>query len=381
MHLGLVIHGGLDRLSGGFLYDRMLVQHLQASGWRVDVFALPWGSYLSSLALNLSAQLLSEIESSSIDLLVEDELSHPSLFALNRGVRRHIQIPIVSVVHHLRSDEGRSAWMNPFYRVLERTYLRGVDAAVCNSLATQRSLEALLDRRLPSVVAYPGRDPILPEIDPEQIRTRAIAAGPLKVVFLGNVIPRKGLLVLVEALSSVSAGDWRLEIIGDLTADPSHTRRLRRAIEQAGVADRVNLAGRLDGAALGRRLMECHVMVVPASYEGFGIAYLDGMAYGLPALATTAGGAGELVRHGHNGYLIPPNDAQGLAAGLVSLMKDRRTLAKMGLAALETYRSHPTWSESAELVRRFLFDLRGDVSRFAMAGRRSPYLRARGGSP
>jgi len=182
MHLGLVIHGGLDRLSGGFLYDRMLVQHLQASGWRVDVFALPWGSYLSSLALNLSAQLLSEIESSSIDLLVEDELSHPSLFALNRGVRRHIQIPIVSVVHHLRSDEGRSAWMNPFYRVLERTYLRGVDAAVCNSLATQRSLEALLDRRLPSVVAYPGRDPILPEIDPEQIRTRAIAAGPLKVV-------------------------------------------------------------------------------------------------------------------------------------------------------------------------------------------------------
>jgi len=368
MHLGLVIHGDLDRLSGGFLYDRMLVQHLQASGWRVDVFALPWGSYLSNLALSLSGQLSSEIESSSIDLLVEDELSHPSLFALNRWVRRHSQIPIVSVVHHLRSDEARSAWMNTFYRVLERTYLRGVDAAVCNSLATQRSLEALLDRPLPSVVAYPGRGHILPQIDPEQIRTRALAAGPLRVVFLGNVIPRKGLLVMVEALSSVSAADWRLEIIGDLTVDLSHTCRLRRAIEQAGVADRVTFAGRLDGAALGRRLMESHVMVVPASYEGFGIAYLDGMAYGLPALATTAGGAGELVRHGYNGYLIPPNDSEALAAGLVSLMKDRPTLAKMGLAALETYRSHPTWSESAELVRRFLFDLRGDVSQFAMAG-------------
>jgi glycosyltransferase involved in cell wall biosynthesis len=120
-------------------------------------------------------------------------------------------------------------------------------------------------------------------------------------------------------------------------------------------------------------------MVMPSTHEGFGIAYLDGMAYGLPAVATSAGGARELVRHGHNGLLVPPDDPVALADQLARLIEDRRWLTLMGQAALATYREHPTWRDSAEVVRGFLTGLKNKPDRPAMAGQRSHHFTTAGG--
>ena len=75
----------------------------------------------------------------------------------------------------------------------------------------------------------------------------------------------------------------------------------------------VTLTGVISDAELAAILGRSHVLVVPVEYEGFGTAYLEGMGFGLPAIGTTSGGAGEIIADGVNGYLVPPNDPTMLA--------------------------------------------------------------------
>jgi glycosyltransferase involved in cell wall biosynthesis len=379
MHVGFIVPGSLDNHSGGFLYDRMLVQHLRSRGWRIDVIPVAWGRYAEDLLRNLGLTSPQRFDPGSLDLLLEDELSHPALLSLNRGIRRQTNLPIVAVVHHLRSSEARSGRMNALYRWIERLYLTDIDGAICNSLATRQSVEALWPEARPSVVAYPGRAQMKSQVNPEDVRTRAWSAGPLKIVFVGNLIPRKGLLTLLDALAGISQLDWELDVVGDPSIDRAHLRRIRWAIARAGLDHRVRLRGRLEERSLSALLAEAHTMVVPSTYEGFGIAYLDGMAYGLPAVGTTAGGAAELVHHGHNGFLIQPGDANSLAQSLASLMCDRKALAKMGVAALGTYRNHPSWSDSGEVVRSFLLGMKDKAYEPAAASPRSQHFTTAGG--
>jgi glycosyltransferase involved in cell wall biosynthesis len=98
-------------------------------------------------------------------------------------------------------------------------------------------------------------------------------------------------------------------------------------------------------------------MVVPSSYEGFGIVYLEGMCFGLPAIGTTAGAASEIITHGEDGYLIQPNDATALAHHLNQLTRDRELLVRLSLNAVKRYRSQPKWDETARNIREFLYQM------------------------
>ncbi|MEK7784091.1 MAG: glycosyltransferase family 4 protein, partial [Chloroflexota bacterium] len=142
-------------------------------------------------------------------------------------------------------------------------------------------------------------------------------------------------------------------------ADAAYVKTIRRQIEREGLSDNVILLGSLGEAELANEFARSHALVVPSSYEGFGIVYLEGMAFGLPAIATTAGAASEIITHGENGFLIAPNDVEALAGHIQTLMRDRERLAVMSLAALERCRAHPTWEQSAGSIRDFLLKVGG----------------------
>ena len=101
MKLGFLIYGSLDTLSGGYMYDRMLVEYLRAQGDTVEVISLRWRNYAAHLTDNFTFKLPSDL-----DILIEDELNHPSLIRANRGPHPY---PIVSLVHHLRCSEKPKA--------------------------------------------------------------------------------------------------------------------------------------------------------------------------------------------------------------------------------------------------------------------------------
>lgn len=355
LHLGLVIYGSLDTVSGGFLYDRRLVDYVSRRGERVEIFSLPWRTYGRRLLDNFSLRAFGQLTRTPVDLLLQDELCHPSLVWLNRRYRRrHPQTPLISIVHHLRVSEARPKWQNRVYRVVERGYLRSVDGFIFNSRATARSVEDVLGRQRPAVVAVPGGNRFAGALGEAGIKKRVECPGPLKILFLGNLIPRKGLHTLLAALAALPRREWRLTVAGSLTMDPAYAAAVRRQVERWGLQDRVTFAGPLHDQEVARQLSQAHILAVPSSYEGYGIVYLEGMGFGLPAIATTAGGAKEIITHGKDGFLIPPGDAAGLAECLSQVMQDRERLLTMSLAARKTFLAHPSWEESCARIHGFL---------------------------
>ena len=83
MRFGLLIYGQLADQSGGYLYDRRLVEHLRAHGHQVDIISLPWRSYARHLADNLDQSLYRRLRDLDVDILLQDELNHSSLFDIN----------------------------------------------------------------------------------------------------------------------------------------------------------------------------------------------------------------------------------------------------------------------------------------------------------
>jgi len=345
----MVIYGSLDTLSGGYIYDRRLVEYLRAQGDSVEIISLPWRSYAAHLTDNLSFKL-----PSNFDILIQDELNHPSLIAANR---RRRPCPIVSLVHHLRCSELRAGWQNGFYRIIEKEYLKSVDGFIFNSRTTKAAVNELIGHGKPAIVAFPPTDRFTRASSEEEIKARA-SQSPFRILFLGNLIERKGLHTLLKALGLTPSG-VHLDIVGSETTEPAYARKMRKIAASNRLSSIVTFHASLDKEPLIEKFRQAHVLVVPSSYEGFGIVYLEGMCFGLPAIGTTAGAAGEIIEHEKTGFLIQPGDHESLAAFISSLAKDRSLLANLSINARVRYNRQPSWSQTAGQIRTFLQSMTG----------------------
>ena len=372
MKIGLIIYGSLETLSGGYLYDHHLVDSLRESGDEVDIISLPWRNYAAHLTDNLRVKL-----PRGFDILIEDELCHPSLISANSSMH---DCPVVSLVHHLRSSEDRSGWQNRVYEFIEAKYLRTLDGFIFNSMTTSEKVRSILRQDTPAVIANPPTDRFGNPQSEEAILERS-NQKPIRLMFLGNLIARKGLHTLLEAVAdyvdqksyssnsfnSIRPGtgvlrdpvDIHLDIVGSEDFDPRYARSMKLKVDQLGLTSFVEFHGAQSNHHLSELLKRTNILVVPSTFEGFGIAYLEGMCFGLPAIGTTSGAAQEIITNGLDGYLIEPGDSHSLVEKIDMLLRDRRLLIRMSLAARQRYLKQPAWEESATKIWRFLHSLAG----------------------
>ncbi len=356
MKTAFLLYGGLNNLSGGFLYDRNMVRYLEQKGDRVEVVSLRQPGYGRALLVNLSGAVARRLSAGGFDVILEDELAHPSLCGTNRRLKTSCACPVVSIVHHLRCSEKWPRWQMRIYRNIEKVYLDSVDAFIFNSTTTRESVQLLLGRTVDNVVAFPSAAHINSPMSEREIVNRAYRKGGLDVLFIGNIIRRKQLHVLVEALGYVT-GDCRLTVIGNPDIDTAYVEEIEMMIERMGLASRIVFRGYVTDAELASSLRESHLLVMPSAYEGFGIAYLEAMAFGLPAIGTPSGGAAEVITDGRDGFLVAADDVWALAGRIQSLADNRKRLAEMGCSALATYRSRPTWDDCGSAIYAFLHGL------------------------
>lgn len=358
MKIGLLLYGSLDIMTGGFLYDRMLVEYLESQGHRVEVISLPWQSYGRNMLRNLDRHLLRRIAGGGYDLLLQDELAHPSLFVLNERLRTRIDCPIVAIVHHLRISEQHPVYRRPLYRYVERRYLAGLDAVICNSQTTLRSVDRLAGPPRQAIVAVPSGSRFQ-GLSSGEVEARATRQHPLEYIFVGGIIRRKGVHNLIAAYAQLADHPVRLTLVGSLIFDPRYAHSIRRLIEQHDLHDRVAVLGSLPDAELAARLAQADVLVVPSLYEGFGIVYLEGMAFGLPAIAGAGGATHEIITDGVDGFLVGPGNERALAERLARLDSDRGLLRRVSLAARARFEGHPTWHQTMAPVEVFLRQVAG----------------------
>ena len=371
MRIALLIYGSIDQVSGGYFYDRKLVEHLRMHGDVVSVFSLPRRWYFRSLLQNFRTFPAATAEPGGpgsphdprdFDVIIQDELLHPSLFLANLR-QKNTKPVIVSLVHHLRSSENHPRTLLFVYRIIEKIYLNSVDGFIFNSRSTRKDVVRLLKSDKPGIVATPsGKFPHVPGAgntrnSGEPPRTQR----PLSLLFVGNLISRKGLHVLLDALSALNTsnipdtgtGLWRLVVAGDPDADRRYARRIKKRA-QTFPAGQVVFEGKVPDRRLEELYRGADVLAVPSEHEGFGIVYLEAMSFGLVPLASRSGGAVEIVGHGKCGFLIEPGDAAALARVIAELISDPALLLSLKAEALRKAAGFPGWTESLHKARDFL---------------------------
>lgn len=164
-----------------------------------------------------------------------------------------------------------------------------------------------------------------------EVTARARKPGtPLRVLAIARFVEKKGLEYLIEAAAHLPAGSVDIQIYGYGSREEAY----RAQIKTLGVADRVHLLGAFEGTEpLRAALAQADVFCLPCVHaedgdtDGMPTVFFEAMAAGVPCVGTTVAAIPDFITHGINGFLVPPRDAQALAAMLTQI-------AQMPAAAL-----------------------------------------------
>lgn len=335
------IPGDLHRPTGGYGYDRRLIAELLAMGWALTHVPLP-DSFPEPTAQDRAAALAMLGRRPKGEPLLIDALAFAVMDAEAPILAR--QHPLIALVHHpLALETGLAPARADALRHSERTALAHADAVVVTSPATAATLIAefgVPERRI--TVAVPGTDPV------------ALATGSdgptVRIVTVGSLVPRKGHIDLIAALATLRHLDWRLELIGDPTLDPAHAAQVAEAIAKAGLSDRIELVGSLDRDQLETRYRAADIFALASHYEGYGMAYAEAVAHGLPVVGTTGGAIAHTL--GAAAELVTPGDVDALSSILARLIGDRDHRAARAAISRDAAGRLPDWRATAEAVAR-----------------------------
>jgi len=333
------IPGDLDTPTGGYIYDKRIIAELRALGWRPEVLNLGDG-FPKPNALTLAAAKAHLTDVPKGRPIVIDGLAFGVLpEAAEALCETH---PLIALVHHpLALETGVTPGQAVALRGSERAALACTRGVIVTSPATARTLAADYGVGAERItVAPPGTD------RPKVVRRNSADVPHLLAV--GAVVPRKGYDVLTEALSGLLDLPWRLTIVGDCSRDPPTAVRLRADIERHRLGPRVAIEDAVPAERLAALYAASDLFVLPSRYEGFGMAYAEAIAYGLPVIGTTAGAIPDTVPSSA-GVLVPPDDVAALAAALRRLIEQPEEREKLAAGARAAAGTLPTWRGSAEL--------------------------------
>lgn len=335
------VPGSLDQLTGGYRYDRQVIAGLRQRGCEVDVINLGDG-FPRPLPETRAGALPSLQRVSPGQPIVVDGLALGVL--PEAAATLAASHPLIALVHHpLALESGLAPQEAQALRDSERAALASVCRVVVTSAATRRILVA--DYGVPEAiitVAEPGID---------RGRDRTAAASPrragatVNLLSVGAVVPRKGYDVLIEATDWLAGLDWQLVIAGDCKRDRAAADRLSAGIARKGLERRVCLAGSVSDRVLAGLYDDADVFVLASRFEGYGMAYAEAAAHGLPIVGTRSGAIPDTVPDGA-GILVAVDDAAALGSALRSMVS--YPWLREHCAAVARAAPLPTWDAAAQ---------------------------------
>ena len=184
------------------------------------------------------------------------------------------------------------------------------------------------------------------------------------VVYVGRLVPRKGVDTLVEAFALLPGRlDARLLVVGGEPGGSPEVERLAALASALGVAGRVTFTGSRPQWELHRYYSAADAAVSVPHYEPFGMTPLEAMACATPVVGSKVGGIKTSVADGESGYLVPPKDPESLAGRLACLLSDEVLRDRMGRAARRRIEEHYTWERVATLAAAAFSEVAAQTTR------------------
>jgi glycosyltransferase involved in cell wall biosynthesis len=342
--VAFVVPGDLATPTGGYAYDRRIITELRALDWTAQVLDIGEGFPRPTPAARAAARRCLAVQPGGRPIVI-DGLAFGVLadeaqaFASGRS--------LVALVHHpLALESGLSAAESAALRASECAALACARHVVTTSPSTARLLVA-------DYAVAPERLSIVrPGTDRAAVRPRTSGAL-VDLLAVGSVVPRKGYDVLICALATIPDLAWHLTIAGDRHRDSETAARLDAQIARLGLGPRVTFAGAVASERLTQLYAAADLFVLPSRFEGYGMAYAEAIAHGLPVVGTRAGAVPDTVPAGA-GVLVPPDDVDALAAVLRRLIEDSGERERLAAGARAAAATFPSWRESASLFARVL---------------------------
>jgi len=334
--LTLLVPGSLETRTGGYIYDRRMVDELRVLGWTVAVHTLDKGfPHPTASALADADRVLASLPDDGLVMI--DGLAYGAMpDAAGRHARR---LRLVALVHHpLAAETGLAADIAARLEVSERQALAHARLVVVTSRRTASALAPFDVTAERIAVVEPGTD-------------RAPAAqgsnGTVpQLLCVATLTPRKGHLTLFRALATLRDVPWRLTCVGSLDRDPPLVEHLRAELRAHEIEDRVLLAGESDAVGMAEHYHRADVFVLPTEYEGYGMSVAEALARGLPVISTDTGAIADIVTS-DAGLLVPPSDASALADVLRRVLTEPHFRAQMAGAAVLVRERLPSWNVAA----------------------------------
>lgn len=330
MRVGFVIYGDLDRVTGGHIYDRLVVEQLRELGDEVTVISLEPG-------------LRSQLDLAAFDVLVADELCFRELSGLfataPTGLRR------VLLVHHLTAWEHPPSAERERLLELERAAIASAHACVATSRVTADRLFAEgLARR--ATVAEPGADRLPRSLTGGQEPSGAL----IRLLFVGNILRRKRVLELCQAFAALPGATAELVLVG-AELEPDYAAEVRAVVAARELRGRLHFYGPLPATGVSEQLALADVLVLPSELEGYGMVLSEALWSSVPVIAARVGAAEQLVNQTEAGLLYDPSDRGGLFAALAAFVADAALRQRLRQAAWRAADRLPRWRDTALALR------------------------------
>jgi glycosyltransferase involved in cell wall biosynthesis len=307
---------------------------------------LPGGVGLASAGALLHASLISKVRSIHRSEPIDLIHAHAALPCGHAAslLSRDLGVPCVVTVHGLdayftRQVHGMAgSWCERVARLVYRSAARviAISSRVCEQVAAAASAPLKMQ------VIYNG-------VDCEKFRPASFEPEQRVVLSVGNLIPIKGHDLALRAFAAVQRQfpDLVYEIIGD---GPERAR-LQCLARDLNIAERVRFLGRQSRDQVAEAMRRCSVFALPSRYEGLGCVYLEAMATEKPVIGCRGQGIEEIIDHDHNGWLVTPNDLDGLTNALTRILADTPLRQRLGHnARLTVTESHTLDHHAANLA-------------------------------
>jgi glycosyltransferase involved in cell wall biosynthesis len=338
------VPGDLATPTGGYAYDRRMMTELGDLGWRIDLLDLgegfPWPDQATRATAQSRLLAMPAGRCIVVDGLALGVLPETASQLAGRN-------PLLALVHHpLALEWGLSVKQADALRASERAALAAVQGVVVTSAATARLVAS--DYGVPAeriAVARPGSDPAP--------MSQGSQDGVVRLLSVGAIVPRKGFDVLITALATLTDLSWRLTMAGDRTRDRNAAARLDADIARHALGDRIAALGAASPQRLAALYAEADVFVLASHFEGYGMAYAEAVAHGLPVIGTSAGAIPDTVPPDAS-LLVDPGDSFAMAQALRRVIGDADLRQRLASAARAAAPQLPTWRHSAEIFARAL---------------------------
>ncbi len=335
--LYFAIPGELSTRTGGYAYDRRLIEELSARDLNVTVLALsPRFPFPDAHDLEAADATFASLPDGAVVLV--DGLAFGAMeeIALRHGSR----LRFIALCHHpLALESGLSDADCDRFLLSEAAALSVARAIVVTSDETKRILKTLFstpDSKI--LVALPGTD---------EVPFAPCEGNPPVVLCVATLTRRKGHDVLIEALSRLRDLPWQARFVGGDTFDPGWVSHLHERVAAAGLEARIYFTGSLEDVTAEYR--KADLFVLPTLYEGYGMVIGEALAHGLPVVTSDIAPLNSVVPR-DAGVLIPPGDAGALSKALAILLQHPGVRQKLGDGARQAAALLPRWTDCGARV-------------------------------